>query len=209
MELICGEDFVPYKGNKNMALRKKYKRFSSQEHYRSMRRRHAHSEPDLKKMYQTLSAREFINYILLHPYLSKRVASHWKASYEKKLVDSYKIYDYYHIDDLCKYFEINHELNKDKDLQGYRTALIHLVLDLANQIPKENFVALEEEPETGPIYVEGHTTELPFISNIAHDFFYGINLNDIYRNDHYQDILKRIYQKGLMPLDISEKTYIF
>jgi hypothetical protein len=192
-----------------MTRRKKYKRFSSEEHYKSMRRRYAWSEPDFKKLYETLSAREFTDYVLLHPYLSRRAASHWKASYEKKLIDFHKVYNYYHSEDLYKYFEINHELNKDKESQSYRTALIHLILDLADQIPKEEFILLEEELETGPVHVYGHTTEAPFISNLAHDFFYGIDLNQFYRMDHYHDILKRIYQKGLMPLDISEKSYIF
>jgi hypothetical protein len=208
MELIVGRILCPIRATK-MAKRKKYKRFSSEQHYKSMRRRYAWFEPDFKKLYETLSAREFTNYVLLHPYLSRRAASHWKTSYEKKLIDFYKVHDYYHMEDLYKYFEINHELNKDKEVQEYRTALIHLILDLAEQIPKEDFISLEEDLEAGPAYVYGHTTELPFISNIAHDFFYGIDINQLYRMDHYLDILKRIYQKGLMPLDISEKSYIF
>lgn len=168
--------------------------------------------PDLKHLFNTQSPRDFLRTIYYSEHLFKYYCVKNKMNYEVKRKIFNQVFTYFHEDDLYMYFKIHYNLNKDKSKFDYVFSMYTLFSDLINQIPKEDFVPLEEEIPSPPIYVD-HAKELPASINFARDFLYYYSKNhDLARKEEKHiyvigDLIKEIYQKELFPIDISQYSY--
>lgn len=167
--------------------------------------------PDYAKLFETLSKKDFLNNIFLSPRFIKIFSSFWRNDLDNKTEKISQIFDYYHKDDLYKYFKINHLLHKNKPKLEYIFTLFHLLTDLAKYMSVSDTVKLNDKHFCDPIYIYNQSPNVvPEFNNLIRDFFYcGYSLRDIrimygYNPENFKNLLKKVYQEDLTPLDITK-----
>lgn len=196
-----------------MAIKKKNKKkdiFQIEIFKKAVRK---NSNTDYASLFESLSPKQFLAFIFRSPHLARRKAMHWKVEYKKMIMDFIKIYNYFNEDDLYKFFQINHELNRDKNQYEYLKSLFHCTQDLIEQVPYEEFLPLMEPVSKDPIYIYGFDKATPILSNFARDYIYynrdTQELRKMYSLDAtpLYEMIEEIYQEGLLPIDISQRSY--
>jgi len=190
--------------------RKKVKDFHTQKIFKG-----ANLNPDYAKLFEALSPSQFVDLIFLTPILPRYISKRWKISYEKKVKDFYRIFNYHHKDDIYQYLKINHSFNKDKTKRKYVESLIGCIHEILETTPTDFFLPLEDNLLAPPIYVYGHIYSSdvePYSQVFANDVFEGYGIRDLkakynFYTHQVKEKLKEIYQQNISPIDISLVSY--
>lgn len=169
-----------------------------------------HRVLDYKVLFETLSPREFLGDIFFSHHFTVFNCIKHKIDFKYRFKAVNRVFSYFHEDDLYRYFQINHSLHKDKSKYEYINTLCTLMSDLIDQTPSIEFTPLEDQAAT-PTYVY-YDKELPKLSNIARDFYGHSEVKLILRKEvlqfkEYKEHLKEIYQRELLPLDITQQSF--
>jgi hypothetical protein len=166
--------------------------------------------PNYSQLFEKLDRKAFLDHIFINPRFAKTFSFFWKADLDNKTKQLHQTFTYFHEDDLYKYFEINHSFHKDKSKYVYTFALFHLLTDLYQDISVEEFVPLEDVYTSQPILIFNQSSKsIPELVNITRDLLYiGKSLREVrseygYNSKYFKQVLKKIYQEELLPLDIT------
>jgi hypothetical protein len=166
---------------------------------------------DYKVLFKTLSPKDFLKSIFFSINFTKQNCTKHKIDFTYRMQKVNQVFNYFHEDDLYKYFKINHEFHKDKSKLEYVNSLYLLMSDLISQIPSVEFYPLENNLIAKPIYLH-QAKYIPQLLNILRDFLDYYDTEDIMKKEsllffEYKAFLKEIYQKELLPIDISQQSY--
>lgn len=167
---------------------------------------------DYSKLFQTLSKKDFINFIFHTPFVAIHYSRTYVVSYISVMNRIDKIVNFFHEDDLYSYFDINHSLHKHLDKYGYTNAVFRVITDLYSQVlPNEEYVSDLEDREFY-IFIEPRHSNNSIVSLWRDLFYYGYSERDL-KNFHSKGSVERklleIHQSDFHPIDISQKSYLF
>lgn len=169
---------------------------------------------DYKNAFETLSPKMFLGIIFFTPRFTQLLCSRWDMDYSNKIRQVSQLFNYYHEDDLYEFFRINHSLHKDKSKDDYLFQLFILIQDLLKDISPDDFVELKGDLIAPPteIYIDS-SKHKSYLVNISREFFvYGFYVHELkkrhgYDHPYLMAALKKIYQRELLPIDISLQPY--
>lgn len=166
--------------------------------------------PNYKNLFETLNKKQFLYFIFCDPRFAELYSSAWDNSLTSKCKKLSEIFTYFNKDDLYKYFEINHSLHKNKSKLKYIFTLFHLLTDLSSSVSPSDFEELKDIYTSDSIYIYNQSPDvIPELNNIIRDLFYcGYSLKEIrikygYNPKYFRQVLKKVYQEDLTPLDIT------
>lgn len=170
------------------------------------------SSPNYSLLFQTLSEKEFINYVFHKPFLAIDFSRTWIFEFEHTIRRLDSIINFFHEDDLYSYFKINHSLNFNLDKDSYRNSIFRVIVDMSSQVLTEESMTLDLS--SSPIKVFGITNYCNNSAvNFARELFYYdcyvYDLEKIFSKESIKKNLKEIHQFELLPIDISQKSYLF
>jgi hypothetical protein len=167
---------------------------------------------DYSKLFQTLSAKDFINFIFHTPFVAIHYSRTYVVSYISVMNRMNSIVNFFHEVDLYSYFDINHSLHEHLDKYGYTNAIFRVITDLHSQVlPDENYVSELEDKEFY-VFVEPKHSDNSVINFCRELFYYGYSPRDL-KNVFWKGSVERklleIHQSDFHPIDISQKSYLF
>jgi hypothetical protein len=203
-----------------MAIRKKYNIKNSLPLQLKLKRNLLKENqcPNYSVLFETLSKKDFMNYMFHKPYFAIQFAREWRQDYPLKVRQLNSLFGYMDSYDIYEYIRINHSLYKGVDRIAYTGALFRLFTDLFSQVPSDKFESLVAfDSYSNPEYVFGYSmikgTDKSLINIAREVLYYGRTFKSLknggINNTELMAKLYRIYQLGFFPINISEETFLF
>lgn len=169
---------------------------------------------DYRHLFETSSPKDFLRNIFFSYNFTRHNSIRYKLDFKSRMNRIIQVFNYFDEDDLYIYFKINHDLHKNKSKYDYLNSLYVLVSELMSQTPKDDFFELDFDLISDPSYIFHFYSELdPKIINFARDFLlYGYDYKEVrvlhsLQFQDYRDSIEETYQKELLPIDMSQRSY--